>query len=373
MQKTSAIIQDITVTLIPSDCGRTWTVVNVHTDQGVTGVGEATYSHKETVVTEMINDLKEFIIGKDIWNSEEIYSILYTGARTGYRTGGIMFTSAISGIDQALWDLKGKILNTPVCALLGGPRTAEVPIYSHFSSSSDLNTMIKSAKKTLSHGFNALKSGITMHENLGPDVSKKQLDEIEQKFKVLRDELGDEIILMDDPHGIFDPSSAIKVAKTIEPYNLLFLEEPTGPEDIKAYSHIRKSTSVPIAGSERLTSKKQFNRFFENECVDIAQPDIVYIGGITEMKKVCSMAEAYQVKIAPHNTKGPVGIMAAAHVMASSPNALIQEFMSPEVIPWRNDILKNPLEIKNSCLVIEDRPGLGIEFNDKELNNRILK
>ena len=391
MAKTKAKIIDITVNLVPSDCGRKWTIVNIHTDQGITGYGEATYSHKETVVAEMINDLKEFIIGKDIWNTEEIYNILYTGARTGYRTGGIIFTSAISGIDQALWDIKGKILDTPVCALLGGPRNAEVPIYSHFSCS-DINSMIKSAKSTISHGFNALKSGITMHENLGPNVSKKQLDEIEEKSPEDYVELEkttsmaieqfidgevkwrkDEIILMDDPHGIFDPSSAIKVAKTIEPYNLLFLEEPVGPEDIKAYSHIRKSTTVPIAGSERLTSKKQFNRFFENECVDIAQPDIVYIGGISEMKKVCSMAEAYQVKIAPHNTKGPVGIMAAAHVMASSPNALIQEFMSPEVVPWRNDILENPLEIKNSCLVIDDRPGLGIEFNDKELNNRILK
>ena len=372
MAKTKARIIDITVNLVPSDCGRKWTIVNIHTDQGITGYGEATYSHKETVVAEMINDLKEFIIGKDIWNTEEIYNILYTGARTGYRTGGIIFTSAISGIDQALWDIKGKILDTPVCALLGGPRNAEVPIYSHFSCS-DINSMIKSAKSTISHGFNALKSGITMHENLGPNVSKKQLDEIEEKFKILRNEIGEEIILMDDPHGIFDPSSAIKVAKTIEPYNLLFLEEPVGPEDIKAYSHIRKSTTVPIAGSERLTSKKQFNRFFENECVDIAQPDIVYIGGISEMKKVCSMAEAYQVKIAPHNTKGPVGSMAAADVMASSTNAVIQEFMSPEVVPWRNDILENPLEIKNSCLVIDDRPGLGIEFNNKELNKRILK
>lgn len=370
MQNPTAIIKDITVDLIPSDCGRTWTVVKVHTDQGITGLGEATYSHKETVVAEMIKELKEFVIGKDIWNTEEIYRILFTGARTGYRTGGIIFTSAISGIDQALWDLKGKMLNAPVCALLGGPRTAKIPVYSHFASS-DISTIIKTAENTISQGFNAIKSGISMHENDGPSISKKQLQEIDEKYSSLRKEIGEDIILMDDPHGIFDPGSAVKVAHVLEQYNLLFLEEPTGPEDIKGYSHIRKSTQVPIAGSERLTSKKQFNRFFENECVDIAQPDIVYIGGITEMKKVCTMAEAYQVKIAPHNTKGPIGIMATAHVMGSSPNALIQEMMAPDVIPWRNNILKNPLKLENSCLVIEDRPGLGIEFDEEEFKQHL--
>ncbi|MBB29138.1 MAG: hypothetical protein CME25_09580 [Gemmatimonadetes bacterium] len=174
------------------------------------------------------------------------------------------------------------------------------------------------------------------------------------------------------PTPISDPPTALEIARLIEPYRLLFFEEPTIPEDPEGYARVRQGTSTPIAGSERLTSKNRFNDFFKAGALDVAQPDIVYIGGITEMKKVCALAETYQVGIAPHNTKGPVGIMAAAHVMAAIPNALIQEYMSPTVIPWRDDVLKNPLVVEDSHLVISDRPGLGLEFDDEALAPHVV-
>ena len=364
-------ITDIAVELIQSDCGRKWTHVFVHTDEGITGIGEGTYSHKERVVACMVEALREHVIGRDPFDSEAIYHELYSGGRTGYRTGGVMFTSAISGIDQALWDIKGKVLGAPVCALLGGQRTAKVPIYSHFGGATP-EALADNALRVLDEGFNAIKTGITIAESHGPKISHEQLKTIDRKFAAVREAVGDDILLMDDPHAMFDPPSAIEIARVLEPYRLLFFEEPTIPEDPDGYARIRQATSTPIAGSERLTSKHRYNDFFAAGALDVAQPDIVYIGGISEMKKVCALAETYQVVIAPHNTKGPVGIMAAAHVMAAAPNALIQEFIAPSRIPWRNEVLVNPLEIEDSCLVIPDRPGLGIEFDEDALRSHVV-
>ncbi len=142
--------------------------------------------------------------------------------------------------------------------------------------------------------------------------------------------------------------------------------------DPEGYARVREGSSTPIAGSERLTSKNRFNDFFRAGAIDVAQPDIVYIGGITEMKKVCALAETYQVSIAPHTPKGPVGIMAAAHVMAAIPNPLVQEFIAPSRIPWRNDVLRNPLVIEDSKLVVPDRPGLGVEFDEDLLSSHVV-
>ena len=359
-------ITDVTVQLVQSDCGRKWTHVYVCTDEGIVGIGEATYSHKEFVVAKMIDSLKEYVIGKDPFDSESIYHFLFGAGPAGYHTGGVIFTSAISGIDQALWDIKGKALGVPVCALLGGPRVARVPIYSHFGGRTS-EALVDRAQRTLGEGFNAIKSGITIAEARGPKATREQLRTIDRKYTALRDALGDDVLLMDDPHAFFDPPTALEIARLLEPYHLTFFEEPTIPEDTEGYHRVRSGTSTPIAGSERLTSKYAFNGFFRAGAVDVAQPDIVYVGGISEMKKVAAVAEIYQVVIAPHNTKGPVGIMAAAHVMAAIPNALIQEFIAPSRIPWRNDVLVDPLVIEDSALLISDRPGLGVQFDQKAL------
>ena len=364
-------IIDLTVELVQSDCGRKWTHVRVHTDQGLTGIGEATYSHKEEVVARMVEALKTHVIGRDPFDSESLYRDLYVGGRAGYRTGGVIFTSAISGIDQALWDLKGKALDAPVCALLGGPRSAKVPVYSHFGGH-EVAAMVDDAQRVLDEGFNAIKSGITIFDTEGPKITREELRNIDRRYAALRKAVGEDVEIMDDPHAAFDPPSALEVARLLEPYRLLFFEEPTIPEDVEGYARVRQGTSTPIAGSERLTSKHRFNDMFRAGALDVAQPDIVYIGGITEMKKVCALAETYQVAIATHNTKGPVGIMAAAHVMAAIPNPLIQEIIAPSRIPWRNDVLQHPLELEDSHLIVPDRPGLGVEFDEQALRPHLV-
>jgi len=364
-------ITDVTVQLVQSDDGRKWTHVRVFTDEGVSGIGEATYSMKETVVAEMVRALKDRVIGRDPFEIEQIYLDLYAHGRAGYRTGGVMFTSAISGIDQALWDLKGKLLGVPVSALLCGPREARVPVYTHFHGAT-MEERIADAQARVAEGFNGVKSNMAAWIAPGPRVSRAELRQIDKEYDALRTALGDDVHIMDDAHAAYDAQSALEVSRVLEPYRLLFFEEPTIPEDRDGYRHIHRGATTPIAGSERLTSKFAFHEFFKSDAVDIAQPDIVYIGGITEMKKVAAIAELYQVVIAPHNTKGPVGIMAAAHVMAAIPNALIQEFIAPRVIPWRNDVLKWPLDIKDSALLVRDRPGLGIEFDDEALKAHVI-
>jgi galactonate dehydratase len=320
----------------------------------------------------MVEEIRHFIIGEDPLNAEAIFHRLYADGRIGYRTGGIMFTSAISGIDQALWDIKGKALGAPVCALLGGPRTAKVPVYSHFGGRTP-EELVENAQRALAEGFNAVKSGaLSTGESRGPKISHQQLKNLEAKYTALREALGEEVELMDDTYGYFDPPTALEICRLLEPYRLLFFEEPIIPENPEGYARVRAGTSTPLAGSERLTSKMRFNDYFRAGAVDIAQPDIVYIGGITEMKKVAALAETYQVTIAPHNTKGPVGIMAAAHVMAAIPNPLIQELVAPNRVPWRNDVLKDPLVIEDSCLVVPDRHGLGVEFDPEALKPHLV-
>ncbi len=363
-------ITDITVQLVQSDCGRRWTHVYVHTDEGLTGIGETTYPRKEEVVVQMVMALKPQVIDKDPFDIEGLYTLL-AGAHTAGRMTGEIFTSAISGIDQALWDLKGKALNAPVCALLGGPRTAKVPVYAHFGGR-EIEAMVDKAQSVLAEGFNAVKSNTCKLDTRGSRITREGLRNIDRRYAALRKALGEEVELMDDVHGVFDPQTALEIARVLEPYRLLFFEEPTVREDPEAYAYVRRDTSTPIAGSERLTGKKQFNDFFRAGAVDVAQPDIAHVGGITETKKICALAETYQVAVAPHNTRGPVGIMAVAHIMAAIPNALIQEFIAPSWIPWRNDILKNPLVLEDSCLVVPNLPGLGVEFDEEALKPHIV-
>lgn len=365
-------ITDVTVQLVDSgNQRRKWTHVRVETDEGIVGIGEATFTGRETVVAEMVRSLRHLVIGKDPFNSEQMYLDLYVPGFAGYRSGGIMFTSAISGIDQALWDIKGKAFGAPVSALLGGPRTTRVPVYAHFDGDT-IEARIEDAQRRITEGFTAIKSNTTLWIAPGPRVSREELRRIDAAYDAYRRALGEEVELMDDAHAAWHPSSALEVARTLEPYRLLFLEEPTIPEDPEGYARIRRGTTTTIAGSERITTKYRYAEFLRAGAVDVAQPDIVYIGGITEMKKVATIAELHQVVLAPHNTKGPIGIMASAHVMASIPNGLIQEFVTPTWVPVRSEILAEPLDIEGGRLLVRDRPGLGIEFDDVALAKHII-
>ncbi|OGG49506.1 MAG: hypothetical protein A3F84_08570 [Candidatus Handelsmanbacteria bacterium RIFCSPLOWO2_12_FULL_64_10] len=353
-------IRDIDTILINSP-GRKWTLVRVFTDEGLVGLGEATYSNKEPVVVAAIENMKSDLIGEDPARIEYLWHKIYRISSLGgiWRMAGAAMMSAISGIDLALWDLKGKVANLPVVELLGGKFRDRVPVYTHFYGRTPEETA-QNARLKAGEGYTALKSSSrAISFDLYVEDGKPQ--ETAAHFAAAREAVGPDVDLLVDCHGRFTVAGAVRLARALEPFDLYAFEDPVAPEDLSAYPKVRRGTSIPIMGSERLTNKTHFRQLLDIDGVDIAQPDLMYAGGITEVRKIAAMADTFHVPISMHNTKGPVGILAAAHLMASIPNAAPMEFVTG--IPWRDEILREPLKVEAGCLCLPDGPGLGVELN----------
>ena len=353
-------IRDIDTILINSP-GRKWTLVRVFTDEGLVGLGEATYSNKEPVVVAAIENMKSDLIGEDPARIEYLWHKIYRISSLGgiWRMAGAAMMSAISGIDLALWDLKGKVANLPVVELLGGKFRDRVPVYTHFYGRTQEETA-QNARLKAGEGYTALKSSSrAISFDLYVEDGKPQ--ETAAHFAAAREAVGPDVDLLVDCHGRFTVAGAVRLARALEPFDLYAFEDPVAPEDLSAYPKVRRGTSIPIMGSERLTNKTHFRQLLDIDGVDIAQPDLMYAGGITEVRKIAAMADTFHVPISMHNTKGPVGILAAAHLMASIPNAAPMEFVTG--IPWRDEILREPLKVEAGCLCLPDGPGLGVELN----------
>jgi galactonate dehydratase len=283
-------------------------------------------------------------------------------ARTGiWRMAGPVVTSAISGIDQALWDLKGRALGVPVVELLGGRYRDRVWLYTHFGGRTP-EDWARGARRLAEMGFTAIKTG-PLQRGVDHDVyaDDGRPEETAACLAAAREAVGSEVEILIDAHGRFTVAAALRLARAMEPSCPYVLEEPVPPDDVGAYVQVRRGTAVPIMGSERLTTKTQYRQFLEAGALDVAQPDLVYAGGITECRKIAAIADTYHVPISFHNTKGPIGILAAAHVMASIPNAAPLEFVS--TIPWRDEIITHPLPVEAGHLVLPDRPGFGVDLD----------
>jgi len=255
---------------------------------------------------------------------------------TGSVRGGI-----ISAIDTALYDIKGKALGVPVYELLGGRVRDRIRIYAH------ANTVAR-ARELVDRGYTAFKCS----------PSERVLADIRQ-------DLGYEIEIGVHGHGEFSPGGALRLAKAIEPYAPAFLEEPTSPDDLEALEWLSQRTSIPLAAGERLFSKWPFRELFQRRCIEIAQPEITRLGGITEAKKIASMAEAFLVKIAPHDgSVGPIAEMANMHVLASAPNCIYLEHMADDV-PWRFEVVQGVMREDNGYLPLPEKPGLGLELDEE--------
>ena len=356
-------IRDIDTILIDSP-GRKWTIVRVFTDAGLVGLGEATYSNKEPVVAAAVEHLKQELIGEDPARIEFLWHEIYRISSVSgiWRMAGPVWMSAISGIDLALWDIKGKVANLPVYELLGGKFRDRVEVYTHFGGATPEESA-RQARHWVDQGYRALKSGARSSNNYRFDLYQEDgsPQETAAHFAAVREEVGPEVKLLVDCHGRLTVANAIRLARVLEPYDLYAFEDPVAPEDLGAYPKVRREISIPVMGSERLNTKSHFRQLLDLDGIDIAQPDLMYAGGITEVRKIAAIADTFHVPISPHNTKGPVGIIAAAHLLASIPNAAPMEFVTG--IDWRDEILTEPLQIENSCVVLSDRPGLGIELN----------
>ncbi len=337
--------------------------VQVLTDAGVTGLGEATLEYKPESTMGALLDLRDFLIGKDPTMIEHIGQAIY---RLSFYRGGPVLNSAMGGIDIALWDIKGKLLGEPVWKLLGGPVREKIRVYTHFRGRTPAETA-EQAKKKVAAGFRALKTGPRGPYEVveGP----RKIHEMVAHLRAAREAVGEDVDIMFDAHGDLYPAVSASVAEEIEELHLLFLEEPALPENPDAMKKIAEETSVPIATGERLFTIWGFREVLEKGIADIIQPDMVHAGGFSQLKKIAGMAEAYYVAVAPHNPLSPVATAACLQLDAAIPNFLIQEMVSGNAD--RSSLVKEPVEkVKDGYVELPMKPGIGVDL-DEEVVKRL--
>ncbi|HEX5415483.1 MAG TPA: galactonate dehydratase [Chloroflexota bacterium] len=336
---------------------RNWVFVRVQTDEGIHGWGEGTLEGKEATVQTAIQELGAYLVGKDPTPVEHHWAAMF---RHGFWRGGVVLNSALAALDQALWDIRGKVAGQPVYQLLGGPTRERVRLYSHVGIY-DPGKMIEDALADREAGFTAMKTGAWAGDTERPE--HRAIAAFAERVGRLRDAVGPDVDLMIDNHGRSRPSTAVRLMKALEPFRLYWLEEPTQPDDLEGLIALRAAgASMDLASGERLYSKWDFRPLLEKRLVDVIQPDICHAGGITEVKKIAALAEAYYVQVAPHSPQGPVSTAACAHLALAIPNFQILEYVKSE--PWRSKVLKEPWPVQNGHLVVPHRPGLGIDLDE---------
>ncbi len=349
------------------DSDRPYVFVKLETNQGVVGWGEGTLEGKAAAVLACIEDFRDFLIGVDPMQVEHIWQSMYV--QSFYR-GGPVIGSAISGIDQALWDIRGKVLGLPVYKLLGGPHDARgVRGYYHANPTTkeQLAELREIAFRT---GVSCLKSGIPGYYKWIETHAK--IDRAVKSVQALREGLGPDIDIAIDFHAKTSPSVARILIKEMEPLNLLFVEEPCPPENVLAMARIARSTTTPIATGERLVAHYGCRELIEMGIIDILQTDINHVGGVTGLWKAASLADISQVSMAPHACEGPIGGLATLHVDSALPNFLIQEICggvqpSAQDKVWEEWFGFPAMRMVDGRFPLRDKPGLGFELSEASL------
>jgi len=339
--------------------------VKIETDDGIHGVGEGSCSGKSASVQMAVKEFERHLIGKDPGLIEYHYQALTMGA---FWRSGIVSMSALSAIDQALWDIKGKRLGVPVYELLGGKVRDKVRCYTHIGGESP-EELAADARRVTTLGWRALKTSSANYFKEAGVLRKEQIEGARKRLTAAREAVGEDVDLMVDNHGRFSAPEAIALGKSLEGVGLFFFEEPVPPEDIDGLVRVSSSLNTPVATGERLLTRNEVRPLLERNAAAIIQSDVCHAGGISELRRIAILAEAYGIKIAPHNPNGPISTAAAAHVAAVSPNFLILEV--PRFEPgrlayadWALGVVKNPLKPENGYVQLTDRPGLGIELDE---------
>ena len=342
-----------------------WCFLELETDEGITGWGEPVLEGHCDAVRACVEEMKPYLVGHDPSRIEDIWSTIY---RAGFYRGGGVLMSAIAGIDQALWDIKGKAFNAPVYELMGGRCRDSMRVYSWIGGDrpSDVG---KAAKERMDAGFTAVKMNAT--EELQFIDSYEKIDQVLERVASIREACGKYFGIAVDFHGRVHKPMAKILAKKLEEFDPMFLEEPVLCEHMEDFPEIAAACNVPIATGERLFTRWDFKRLLQTGGVDIIQPDLSHAGGLTEVKKIASMAEAYDVALAPHCPLGPIALSACLNVDATCYNAAIQE----QSIGIHYNVGKSVLDyVKNQedfafvdgYVQLPRRPGLGVDVN-KEL------
>ncbi len=379
--------------LFDAGLGRVWLFVRVETDEGVSGIGESTTT-EPFMAAGVLRRVGESLLGEDPSRIQDFWQRTYR--RHFNVRGGPLLLCAMSGIEHALWDIKGKVAGLPVYELLGGQLRSSVPVYANhmfFSGLDDPSAYAERAAEAAALGYQAVKIDPfgTARDTLRPPELRHALALV----RAVRDSVGPDIGVAVDSHAKFSMAAAIKAGRALEEFDPLFYEEPVPPENVHALRKVRESVDVPIATGERLYTKWGFRVLLEAQAAEIIQVDVAHCGGILEARLVAAMAETYYVQLAPHSWYGPVSLAASLHLDACIPNLLMQERAVPhqeppqqrdlqcaqapgaqargrrvphQEPPQQRDLLTTPLVFANGCLVIPTGPGLGIALNDDVLD-----
>jgi galactonate dehydratase len=342
--------------------------VKVISDEHIYGIGEAYRVGPDTATVAVIDDFKNWLIGEDPFRVEHLWRLMYNGSRF---PGGSIGYAALSGIEIALWDLKGRALGRPVYELIGGRCRDRIRVYRGIGGATP-GALAAEARRAVAEGFTAVKMAPQP-----PDSEKTPwgvvLRGVTQRVEAVRKAVGDAVDVGLDPHArIFEPYKARELTEAVRPYRPMFVEEPLRPENIPALAALRREVGVPIATGEMLYTKYAFRDILAAGAADILQPDLLICGGLLEAKKIAAMAEAHYVTVAPHSPLGPVSTAVAVQFAASTPNFLILEYQPDQTGPSR-DLVRKPLVLEDGHIRIPDQPGLGIELNEAAFAGKPLK
>lgn len=346
-----------------------WLFLRIDTDAGISGWGEPVVEGRAHTVAAAVDELADYLVGKDPRHVEDLWNVMYRG---GFYRGGPILMSAIAGIDQALWDIKGKQLGVPVHELLGGPVRQRIRVYSWIGGDRPADTA-EAAKAAVERGFTAVKMNGT--EEMHFVDSHAKIDRVLENVQAVREVVGPHIGLGVDFHGRVHKPMAKVLMRELTPYKLMFIEEPVLSEHLEAIPELAAIGAAPIALGERLYSRYDFKRVLQTGGVDIIQPDPSHAGGITETRKIAAMAEAYDVALALHCPLGPIALAANLQLDAVCHNAFIQEQGLGIHYNAANDLLdyvadRQVFAYENGYVTIPGGPGLGIEINEAYVAER---
>jgi galactonate dehydratase len=333
-----------------------WLFLKVHTNAGLVGLGEPILEGRALTCAQAVKEIEPYLVGKDPRQVVHHWQAIY---RHAFYRGGPILTSALSGIDMALWDIKGKALGVPVYELLGGPTRQRVRVYAQARTP-------EAIKAGRARGFTAFKTGPAKRRASRYLETPAEVRYAAEQFAELRRAAGDDVDLAIDFHGAISPALAKILIKALEPYNPMFIEEPINCQNHDVMAEIARGTHLPIATGERVFTKWGFREVLEKRAATILQPDLCHAGGITEVRLIAGMAEAYYAAIAPHNPLGPISLAAGVQLAASIPNFLCQEQLS-----LGEGYLKQPFVLRQGYLDLPTGPGLGIELDEHALADKI--
>jgi galactonate dehydratase len=336
---------------------RNWLFVVVETDEGLTGIGEGSLPGHPRAVAAAVEEYREYVVGQDPARIQHLWQLMY---RQPFFRSGAVTLSAMSAIEQALWDIKGKVAGLPVYELLGGRCHDRIKLYANGPGGATMEEYVESARALVEQGFSAMKTGITepVRAVQGDGFVRRAAERIE----ALRDAVGENVEVAFDAHGRLTPAMSIKLARALEPFDIWFLEEPALPENAKGLADVARATSIPVATGERLFTKWAFREVLELGGAALLQPDLSHCGGVLEARAIAAMGEVYYCGFAPHNPLGPVNTIVSAHVGMASPNFVALEtcLYPPE---WTRSLLSEPLAFRDGYLELSDAPGWGVELD----------